>query len=531
MRTYLLQVALLSCFSLALGQSQSELTTKKVVSIAEGITASDLEVHLSILASDAYEGRETGTPGQKKAAAYIADQFEKRGLPKIGEDDSFFQKISFISENWNEISFAIQDSTYRNLWDYYAYPSTNYDNASLLEREVLFLGFGIDDPAYSDYEGEDVSGKLLLVFDGEPTDNNGISQITNAETPSDWATDWRKKVRLAKERNAAGIYIIDRNFKANVAQARKVILNRQLQYGSSESAEYNYIPNIFISSTLVETLLGKKVKKLIRARRKIEKKGKSKSFTFETNTAFRYEKSTNELIGENVLGYIEGTDPAVKDEIVVVTAHYDHLGKRGDAVYNGADDNASGTSTVLEVNEAFVEAKQAGIGPRRSVLTMLVSGEEKGLLGSAYYSDHPIFPIENTVANVNVDMVGRVDPKHEGNPDYIYVIGADRLSTELHEINEAANAAHTNLELDYTYNEEDDPNRYYYRSDHYNFAEKGVPAIFYFNGTHADYHRTSDTMEKINFEKMAKIGRLVFYTAWELANREKRIVVDVVDGK
>jgi Zn-dependent M28 family amino/carboxypeptidase len=139
----------------------------------------------------------------------------------------------------------------------------------------------------------------------------------------------------------------------------------------------------------------------------------------------------------------------------------------------------------------------------------------------------PVFPLEQTVADVNVDMVGRVDQEHADNPNYIYVIGSDRLSTELHEINEKANAQYTQLELDYTYNAEDDPNRYYYRSDHYNFAERGIPSIFYFNGTHADYHRTSDTVEKINFDKMETIGQLVFHVVWELANRPDRIQVDV----
>ena len=169
-------------------------------------------------------------------------------------------------------------------------------------------------------------------------------------------------------------------------------------------------------------------------------------------------KDIKTLIGNNVLGYIEGSDPKLKDEVVVVTAHYDHLGKRGDDVYNGADDNGSGTSTVLEVTQALVEAKKQGQGPRRSILCMLVTGEEKGLLGSQFYAEHPIFPIEKTVANVNVDMVGRVDKKYKDNPNYVYVIGSDRLSTELHDINENVNNKYTNLVLDYTYNEDDDPN-------------------------------------------------------------------------
>ena len=237
-----------------------------------------------------------------------------------------------------------------------------------------------------------------------------------------------------------------------------------------------------------------------------------------------YVKNIDVTAGNNVLGYIEGTDK--KDELVVISAHHDHLGKRNTDIYNGADDNGSGTSTVLEIAEAFQLAKEMGVGPKRSVLCLLVTGEEKGLLGSEYYGENPIFPLEKTVANVNIDMVGRIDKKYQDNPEYIYVIGSDRLSTDLHKINETANQKYAQIVLDYQYNSETDPNRYYYRSDHYNFAKKGIPAIFYFNGTHDDYHRTSDTIEKINFDVMEKRGRLFFHTAWELANREEKIVVD-----
>ena len=182
----------------------------------------------------------------------------------------------------------------------------------------------------------------------------------------------------------------------------------------------------------------------------------------------------------------------------------------------------------MEIAKAFAEAKQKGQGPRRSVLCMLVTGEEKGLLGSNYYTTYPIFPLKNTVADVNIDMIGRVDAEHTQNPDYIYVIGADKISSELHQINEMMNQNYTGLKLDYRYNDEADPNRYYYRSDHYNFAKNNIPVVFYFNGTHEDYHRTTDDIEMINFDKMAGIGRLIFHTLWELANRPDRIVVDGV---
>ena len=172
-------------------------------------------------------------------------------------------------------------------------------------------------------------------------------------------------------------------------------------------------------------------------------------------------------------------------------------------IYNGADDNGSGTVAIMEIAEAFMLAKKEGKGPRRSILIMPVSAEEKGLLGSKYYAENPIYPLENTIANLNVDMIGRIDDYHD-NPNYIYLIGSDRLSTELHDISEAVNDKYINLELDYKYNDEDDPNRYYYRSDHYNFAKNNIPVIFYFNGVHADYHKPSDTVDKIHFPKVEK---------------------------
>ena len=228
--------------------------------------------------------------------------------------------------------------------------------------------------------------------------------------------------------------------------------------------------------------------------------------------------------GENIIGYIEGTD--LKDELLIITAHYDHLGTNEDSlIYNGADDNGSGTSSIMEIAQAFMLAKKEGNGPRRSILIMPVSGEEKGLLGSKYYVDNPIYPLENTIVNLNIDMIGRIDDYYD-NPDYVYLIGSDRLSTELHQISEDINKQYINLKLDYKFNEEDDPNRYYYRSDHYNFAKKNIPVIFYFNGIHADYHKTSDTVDKIHFGKIQKISRYIFLTAWELANRNERPKLD-----
>lgn len=228
---------------------------------------------------------------------------------------------------------------------------------------------------------------------------------------------------------------------------------------------------------------------------------------------------------ENVLGYIEGSE--FPDEVLIITSHYDHVGVDDEGnIYNGADDGGSGPMGILEIAEAFAEAKKDGYTPKRSVLFMLLTGEEKGLLGAKYYTENPVFPLANTVANLNADMIGRIDEAHAGNDNYIYLIGSDKLSTELHELSEKVNAETLNMDLDYTYNDENDPNRFYYRSDHYMFAKNNIPVIFYFNGVHADYHKPTDTAEKIEYEALKKRAQLIFLTAWEIVNRDTRLVVD-----
>lgn len=230
---------------------------------------------------------------------------------------------------------------------------------------------------------------------------------------------------------------------------------------------------------------------------------------------------------ENVLAYIKGSEKP--DEIIVISAHLDHIGISGNGdINNGADDDGSGTIAILEIAKAFQKAVKEGNGPKRSILFLHVTGEEIGLYGSRYYADEdPVFPLANTVANLNIDMIGRVDPKHEeSGKNYLYLIGSDKLSKELHNVSEAINKQYINLDFDYTYNKENDPNRFYYRSDHYNFAKNNIPVIFYFNGTHADYHKPSDTPDKINYEFLETRTRLIFHTAWELANRDERVKLD-----
>ena len=226
---------------------------------------------------------------------------------------------------------------------------------------------------------------------------------------------------------------------------------------------------------------------------------------------------------ENILAFIEGSEKS--NEIIVVSAHYDHVGMKKGEVYNGADDDGSGTVALLEIAEAFQQARKAGKSPKRSVLFLHVTGEEHGLLGSKYYSENPIFPLSNTVANLNIDMIGRCDKDNCGK-DYVYVIGSEMLSSELKKINENANSTNTKLFLNYKYDDPNDPQRLYYRSDHYNFAKHGIPVAFFFDGIHEDYHQPTDDPEKIDYNALQKRAQLVFATAWELANRKDRIVVD-----
>lgn len=226
---------------------------------------------------------------------------------------------------------------------------------------------------------------------------------------------------------------------------------------------------------------------------------------------------------ENIMAFIEGSEKP--EEIVVISAHYDHVGTKNGVVYNGADDDGSGTVAVMEMAKAFQEAKKAGNGPKRSILFLHVTGEEHGLFGSEYYTDNPVFPLANTVVDLNIDMIGRDDPDNRGK-QYVYVIGSDMLSSQLKAINEEANRKTNNLELNYKYDDLNDPQQLYYRSDHYNFAKNNIPVAFFFDGIHEDYHKPTDDPDKIDYKLLEKRTQLVFATAWDIANRAERIVVD-----
>jgi len=493
---------------------------------AQTITADDLSYDLHVLASDSLEGRETGKKGQKMAARFLASEFKKYGLqPPVKTDSgmSYFQKFELVKKEWEEVYLVVDKKKKVFLQDFYVYGDISLPKEEKLK--VVFAGYGIDSPTYSDYTGLDVKGKAVIIFMGEPV-KDGNSLVTGSKTLSYWANDWRRKAGAAKQKGAKCVFVIigqeQKDFDARLTQLKHHLQQPTMGFTYKERPGSAFFVPVQLAAELLKTT----EKELLNDKDTLGQTVKPVNLKLKSaHLKAKVKVKSTPVYTENVLGYIEGTDK--KGEVLVITAHYDHLGKEGDKIFYGADDDGSGTSALMELAQAFGKAKQEGHPPRRSILIMPVTGEEKGLLGSEYYTDHPVFPLDSTVVDLNIDMIGRLDEAHEKNPNYVYLIGSNKLSTELHKISEEANTTYTHIDLDYKFNAPDDPNRFYYRSDHYNFAKNKIPVIFYFNGTHADYHQATDTVDKILFTKMEKITRLVFYTAWELANRDKRIIVDV----
>ncbi len=455
---------------------------KQAMKYAKSIKVDDLKAHLTVLASDEYEGRETGTKGQKMAAEYIANYFEELGL-EAPVNNTYFQKFDLIASEINT-SYFRKDEEKKMVFEDFIYFSRS-ETAG--EEYIDVIIADEDDTMIDSYEGSYVA---YLV---------------------DEYTSMQDRIDKAKEAGAKGFIEViesDDKFASTLRRFSGFMKRPGLGLEGRDNERSKMI------------IVGKETMAWI-----FEKEYDQLKAGDKAQVIFNADYLDKPIETENVLGLLQGTEKP--DEILVITSHYDHIGITNGEINNGADDDGSGTVTVLELAEAFTSAAAKNRGPKRSILFMTVTGEEKGLLGSRYYTDmNPVYPLENTVVNLNIDMIGRVDEKHEGNPDYIYLIGADKLSQELHDLSEEMNSSYTNLELDYTYNDENDPNRFYYRSDHYNFAKNNIPIIFYFNGVHADYHKPTDTIEKINFEKMEKIARLVFHTGWEIANREEKLNVD-----
>lgn len=489
---------------------------------AAKITAVDLKKHLSIIASDSMEGRETGMPGQKMAAAYIEQQFIKAGLKQAPSLKSYQQKFPLGYDSLIKASVTINQINCVNGTDILI-PLSDNDYSSFTADKIVFIGYGIDDPMYNDYENMDVKGKLVCFFTGEPKRNQQYF-INKDQTASAWETDIYQKFRTAAEKGAVGAMLL---INGNNGFSKRMV-SRNMKSGmyfNAEEKEKLPLPYFYASHDLARQIFGDDMKVFIdeaKSRKMLQDLRKEVSMT----VSFAFEKQTGGLESSNVVGIIEGSDK--KDEYVFLTAHYDHLGKKDDVVYNGADDDGSGTVAVIQMAAAFAQAKKEGNGPRRTIVCMTVSGEEKGLWGSEYYSEHPFFPLDKTTVDLNTDMIGRVDTERKtaDSLNYVYVVGHDKLSSDLI-INEQVNETYTKLKLDYKFDDPNDTERIYYRSDHYNFARKGVPVLFFYDGMlKADYHQPTDDIDKINWPLFEKRARMIFHTAWEMANRNDMLKRD-----
>ena len=469
---------------LLVGTGASAQKIKNPTPYAKTITAADLKKHLYIVAGAEMEGREAASNGERKAAAYIENEFKRIGLTP-GNNGSYRQYFPIYQDSLVGAKLEVNGQKFELDKDF----NVNMNNVPAMYAfsEVVFVG---DKVSNDSLKNTDLAGRLVLV--------SGMVQ---------------GRSELIRSKGAAGIMTLSIAYPKTKPASR--IANMTMSYFKKAISPQQFT----ISEAVAKNILGADFD---------SRKEAISAKIITANVQTDIQKGTTVLQASNVLGVLPGTD--LKDEYLVLTAHYDHEGKRGDSViYYGADDDGSGTVSVIELAEAFVKAKKAGKGPRRSILFMTVTGEEKGLWGSAYYAANPVYPLAKTTADLNIDMIGRIDPKRlkGDSTNYVYVVGDDKLSSDLRVISEAANKKYSKLELDYKFNDADDKEFIYYRSDHYNFAKNGVPIIFYFNGTHADYHRPTDTPDKINYELMEKRARFVFYTAWEMANRNDMLKRDL----
>lgn len=449
---------------------------KSPATYAATITAADLKKHLYIVASPEMEGRETGTEGERRAAAYIADQFKQLGLSPA-TNSSYLEPFPLYKDTLINAVVKINEVAFE--WKKDFNTSIGTHSSTMQFSEVLFLGAKQPDTSFK----LNMTGKLVIV-----SNRNAIWQALN--------------------KGVAMIMIIDNKISSSVFSGMK-----------NTEGYSNISPLIYtISENMAAAIMGEHYADSL-------KRPSFKPVVYKSNIFIDHQQRTDKIFSNNVIGVVEGSDK--KDEYLLITSHYDHIGKQDTVINYGADDDGSGTVSILEMAEAFAKAKAAGNGPRRTIVFMTVSGEEKGLWGSEYYSEHPVFNLDKTTADLNIDMIGRIDPDYKGDKqNYIYTIGENKLSSDLPVITDSVNKKYTQLQINRKFNDPKDPNRFYYRSDHYNFAKMGVPIIFYFNGVHADYHRPTDTPDKINYELMEKRARLIFYTAWEIANREKMLKRD-----
>ena len=478
----------------------------------KSITKEELEELLYVFSSDEFGGRGTPSKGQDLATDFLKNNYKDLGI-QPARKNTYEHKVFLQFDEKPNVSLSINKKEFKYYNDYIAY--NNGPDVSFSDTEIIYVGYGIDHKNYNSYDGLDVTDKVVLAIAGEPKNRRGNYFISGGKKKSEWSTRneiSRKKEAAAKNGAKALILINNRLFKRYSNEHMLSDTNKGEKRMSLASDKINENTQVLLFSDKNKDYLLQKNRKFMN---------------------FSFEKNYNEFSANNIAALIKGSE--FPDEYIVITAHLDHVGIQNGIVYNGADDDGSGSVGVLEIAEAFSLAIKDGFRPKRSILFLHVTAEENGLLGSEYYTDYdPIVPLSETMVCLNMDMIGRTESKRkETEPeDYIYIIGSEMLSDDLHNINKKANDEHVKINLDYRYN---DPtslvfesgryieNQYYYRSDHYNFAKYDIPSIFFFSGVHEDYHMPTDTADKILYDIYEKRIKLIFHTAWDLANADKRI--------
>jgi Zn-dependent M28 family amino/carboxypeptidase len=500
--------------------------TDDAAKYASVISGDGLKKHLTIIASDEFEGRETGTEGQRKAAAYIEAQFKMIGLKQVEALKSYQQLYPLYQDSLVKATFTLNGKEAVFGKDFLC-PLNSNETGKFKSKKAVFVGYGIDDPKYSDYKEVSVKGKVVIFFLGEPKNAEGNYILSGTKRGSEWTFPGiSKKLALAASKGAIGALVISpgqETFTQRVVDNNKKTGVYFPRTATAKTINYALVSHEFAKAIVAEKFNFDSYLKSAKASEIFQ----INAFETKLKTAYTFDKYRTTVNASNVVGIIEGTDK--KDEYVFLTGHYDHLGKHDGKVYYGADDDGSGTCAVIQMAEAFAKAAAEGHRPRRTLVFMTVSGEEKGLWGSEYYSDHPFYPVEKTSVDLNTDMVGRIDTERKTGDtmNYVYVIGHDKISSDLPLINEAANSKYTNLVLDYKFDDPKDPNRIYFRSDHYNFARKGIPILFFYDGMlQSDYHKPTDTVDKITWDLYEKRVRMIFHTAWIMANRDDMLKRD-----
>jgi hypothetical protein len=536
MKKHLLILAILLSFvlpSAALAKETNVTITAAERKMAETITAKQLSDYLHFVASDAMGGRDTPSQGLDITAEFLAYNLKKWGFKPAGDDGTFFQKMmlsgSAIDSSKVKLNINGKDLKYSD--DYFLLGGSGVGNGSLVFAKG---GWMVKSKGLNDFEGIDVKDKIIVIT-GEGFNGRGVQPpkgISKDDLKGVKGTDWADPITYANKNGAKGVVVLATGRIAQfwsqlgsfLGRGRMTVegLGGTPRGGTKEET----VPLLLVSS---------KVTSEIFAGESADSKS-AKAFDLNKTMNFAAANSKKRVSTQNVVAIWEGSHPKLKEEMVAVGAHYDHVGTRPNAkgedkIWNGADDDGSGTVAVLAIAEALAKAKKR---PKRSILFVWHAGEEKGLWGSEYFNKYPTVNIKNVVAQLNLDMIGRsksigdVNPKNAelSGPNEVYVIGADMMSSTLGAVTKQTNKSYSNMTYNYKYDDPQDKNRFFFRSDHFNYAVNGIPVAFWFDGVHVDYHGAGDHPDKIDYKKMEKITRTIFLTMWEISELKNRPIVD-----